>query len=100
MVILPLRDNWKCYRRRRVFHTVHYSDHQVVTSLLLILAGDVETNPGPGESNVHVEKPRRAHFKLFATSFSYMIIINVEWNLYYGMITYRLLLGRVKQAPH
>ena len=29
-----------------------------------------------------------------------MIIINVEWNLYYGMITYRLLLGGVKQAPH
>ena len=28
-----------------------------------------------------------------------MIIINVEWNLYYGMITYRLLLGGVKQAP-
>ena len=53
-VILPLRDNCKCYRRRRVFHTVHYSDHQVVTSLLLILAGDVETNPGPGEFNVHV----------------------------------------------
>ena len=49
MVILPLRDNWKCYRRRRVLHTVHYSDHKVVTSLLLILAGDVETNPGPGE---------------------------------------------------
>ena len=48
-VILPLRDNWKCYRRRRVLQTVHYSDHQVVTSLLLILAGDVETNPGPGE---------------------------------------------------
>ena len=48
-VILPLRDNWKCYRRRRVFCTVHYSDHQVVIPLLLILAGDVETNPGPGE---------------------------------------------------
>ena len=29
-----------------------------------------------------------------------MIIINVEWNLYYGMVTYRLLLGGVKQAPH
>ena len=69
-VILPLRDNWKCYRRRRVFRTVHYSDHQVVTSLLLILAGDVEPNPGPGESNVHVLKPRRALFKFFATSLS------------------------------
>ena len=53
-VILPLRENWKCYRRRRVLHTVHYSDHQVVTPLLLILAGDVETNPGPGSEYTFV----------------------------------------------
>ena len=33
-VILPLRDD---YGRRRVVQTVHYSDHQVVTSLLLII---------------------------------------------------------------
>ena len=51
MVILPLGQNMKCFRRRRVYHIVQYSDHQVTTPLLLILGGDIEINPGPGEYN-------------------------------------------------
>ena len=45
----PLRDDWKLYRRRRSLFTIHYSDLQVLAPLTLLLCGDVETNPGPGE---------------------------------------------------
>ena len=46
---IPLSDDWKWYRRRRDLFTIHYSDLQVLAPLKLLLCGDVETNPGPGE---------------------------------------------------
>ena len=45
MVVQPLKH--KCCRRRRVKFIVHSRDSRRVISLLLMLAGDVETNPGP-----------------------------------------------------
>ena len=46
---IPLHDDWEWYRRRRSLFTIHYSDLQVLAPLKLLLCGDVETNPGPGE---------------------------------------------------
>ena len=47
---IPLSDDWKWYRRRRRdLFTIHYSDLQVLAPLKLLLCGDIETNPGPGE---------------------------------------------------
>ena len=45
LVVQPLKH--KCCRRRRVKFIVHSRDSRRVISLLLMLAGDVETNPGP-----------------------------------------------------
>ena len=45
----PLHDDWKWYRRRRSLFIIHYSDLQVLAPLTLLLCGDVEINPGPGE---------------------------------------------------
>ena len=45
MVVQPLKH--KCCRRRRVKFIVHNRDSRRVISLLLMLAGDVEINPGP-----------------------------------------------------
>ena len=36
---------------QREVYGVAYSDSQVIISLLLILAGDIEVNPGPGENS-------------------------------------------------
>ena len=36
---------------QREVYGVTYSDSQVIISLLLILAGDIEVNPGPGENS-------------------------------------------------
>ena len=46
MAVQPLKR--KCRRRRRVKFIVHGRDSKRMISLLLMLAGDVETNPGPG----------------------------------------------------
>ena len=43
-----LRQNWKYIQRRGLSCIVHHFDYLMVT-LLLILAGDVETNLGPGQ---------------------------------------------------
>ena len=48
----PLEECWRYLQREEVYG-VHHSDSQVVISLLLILAGDIEVNPGPGE-NYHM----------------------------------------------
>ena len=47
----PLEECWR-YLRGEIYG-VHYSDSRVVISLLLILAGDIEVNPGPGEYHMH-----------------------------------------------
>ena len=53
MVVQPLKH--KCCWRRRVKFIVHSRDSRRVISLLLMLAGDVETNPGPlGNNNFSV----------------------------------------------
>ena len=38
----------RCIGKKRIKYDIHYSDNQIVLSQLLLLAGDVETNPGPG----------------------------------------------------
>ena len=46
VVVLPLKH--KCCQKRRVKFILHSSGSVKVITLLLMLAGDVETNPGPG----------------------------------------------------
>ena len=50
-LIPPLEECWR-YLQRGGVYGVHYNDSQVVIPLLLILAGDIEVNPGPGEYSV------------------------------------------------
>ena len=45
-----LGEDWKSFLHKGAVSVLHCSDLQVVVYLLLILAGDVETNPGPGEN--------------------------------------------------
>ena len=47
--IPPLEENYRYLQRREVYG-VYFSDSEVVIPLLLILAGDIEVNPGPGEN--------------------------------------------------
>ena len=47
--IPPLEECWR-YLQRGEAYGVQYSDSQVVVPLLLILAGDIEVNPGPGKN--------------------------------------------------
>ena len=50
----PLGGNWKSFLLKEAVSVVHCSDLlQVVMHLLLMLAGDVETNPGPGKNIAH-----------------------------------------------
>lgn len=44
----PLKS--KCCGARKVQYILHHEDSPKVISLLLLLSGDVETNPGPGKS--------------------------------------------------
>ena len=44
-----LKECWK-YLQRGEGYGVHCTNSQVVISLLLILAGDIEVNPGPGKN--------------------------------------------------
>ena len=53
-VLSSLRQNWKYFQRRGLSCSVHHFDYLMVTLLLLMLAGDVETNPGPGEGHSSV----------------------------------------------
>ena len=47
MVVPPLKS--KCCGKRSVQYIIHNDDeHSTVISGLILLAGDVETNPGPG----------------------------------------------------
>jgi hypothetical protein len=39
----------RCCGRRKVHYILHEEDGPKVISLLLLLSGDVETNPGPGK---------------------------------------------------
>lgn len=47
VVVSPLKS--RCCQMRRIRFIFHCGSHSEVVSLLLILAGDVETNPGPGK---------------------------------------------------
>ena len=48
MVVPPLKS--KCCGKRSVQYIIHNdSEHSTVISGLILLAGDVETNPGPGK---------------------------------------------------
>ena len=47
LVESPLGGDWKSFL---LICAVHCSNLRVVVHLLLMLAGDVETNPGPGEN--------------------------------------------------
>jgi hypothetical protein len=46
-VCYPLNHN--CCGKRKVQYIFHEEDGPKVVSLLLLLSGDVETNPGPGK---------------------------------------------------
>ena len=47
MVVPPLK--FKCFGKRSVQYIIHNdAEHSTVISGLILLAGDVETNPGPG----------------------------------------------------
>ena len=48
-VCFPLKH--RCCGVRKVQYVFHHEDHANIVTVLLMLSGDVETNPGPGTTN-------------------------------------------------
>ena len=46
----------KCLGARKVEYILHHEDGPKIVTMLLLLSGDVETNPGPGIYSNHSDK--------------------------------------------